>query len=233
MASIFGGSSSQPSTTIRPLVLQHQSVRLSIPIPSTSESWIAAEVAREEFYHSLESEPEFLTETAALGEYGEVDAAEAIEFGKEQQVKLLARFMDFITLKTVSDSSSSLSAPSDLSEISLAAYNRFNSGFLSNISIHSLVESYDVDARTRVLAAYYKSFASLRQVYGKEKVELVQTSGLLKDAQEGKAELHALFSGQGSNEVSVSVYRVKVISKQSLITPLLNVFLANLKLGLL
>jgi hypothetical protein len=193
MASFF--SSSQPST--RPLVLQQATTRLSIPIPSSSEAWIAAEVIREEFYHSVQGD-EDLVEVAVTEYDDEGNVLQAVTT-TEPQVKLLSKFLAYVNAKVVASGSPS---KTDASQILLSSFNAFNALFLSNEAVHSLVQGYDVDIRAKVLAAYYKAFTTLREVYGTNDVKLVQTSALFQAASEGKAELYALFGGQGVNEVS-------------------------------
>lgn len=195
MASFFSSSSSQPST--RPLVLQHATTRLSIPIPSSSEAWIAAEVIREEFYHSIEGDAD-LVEIVTQEFDDEGNPVQAVAT-TEPQVKLISKFLAFVNDKVVSSGKPS---KTDASQILLSSFEAFNRSFLANQAVHSLVQGYDVDIRAKVLAAYYKAFSTLRAVYGASEVELVQTSALFKAAAEGQAELYALFGGQGINEVS-------------------------------
>lgn len=200
MASLF--SSSSPST--RPLVLQQASTRLSIPIPSSSEAWIAAEVIREEFYHSLANDPDSV-EIPFQQEFDDEGNPIAPVVSTEPQVKLLSKFLGFVNDKVISTGSP---ARTDATQILLSSFDRFNALFLGAQAIHSLVQEYDSETRSKVLAAYYKSFSTLRVVYGVKEVELVQKSGLLDAAVGGKAQLYALFGGQGVNEVSLDIYHV-------------------------
>lgn len=200
MASFFSSSSSQPST--RPLVLQHATTRLSIPIPSSSEAWIAAEVIREEFYHSIEGDADLVE--IVNQEYDDEGNPIASVATTEPQVKLISKFLAFVNDKVISTGNPS---KTDASQILLSSYEAFNRSFLANQAVHSLVQGYDVDIRAKVLAAYYKAFSTLRAVYGANEVELVQTSALFKAAAEGQAELYALFGGQGINEVSHERYQ--------------------------
>jgi fatty acid synthase subunit beta len=181
------------ASTTRPLVLQIHSTRLSIPIPSTSESWIAAEVIREEFYHSRagdEPEPTPTEDEAAVP--GAAAAAD-----QEAQVKLLARFLSFVESKVEGTSKS------DQAQILLSSYEQFNQLFLATSSVHTATQGYSVDDRALVLTAYFKAFSTLRKIYGESKVVVAQRAAIWKDAQEGKAQVYALFGGQGSNEVSL------------------------------
>jgi fatty acid synthase subunit beta len=111
----------------------------------------------------------------------------------EPQVKLLARFLSFASDKT--------SSP-ELSQVLLAALERFNELFLGSCSIQTLVEGYEAEDRAEVLKAYYKAFAAARKALGDSKVKVGNSSALLDASKEGKAELYALFGGQGVNDVS-------------------------------
>ncbi len=191
MASFLESVMSSAPTT-RPLVLQLHNTRLSIPIPASSESWIAAEVIREEFYHSRTGdEPEAVLSEDDAAVPGAAAAAE-----REAQALLLARFIAFVQTKVNGTSKS------DQAQILLSAYERFNELFLSASSVHTLTQVYGADDRALVLTAYFQAFSTLRKVYGASKVVVAQRAAIWTDAQEGKAELYALFSGQGSNEVN-------------------------------
>jgi hypothetical protein len=204
MASLFG--SSTPQT--RPLVLQQASTRLSVNIPASTETWVAAEVIREEFYHSIAAD-EDIAAIQAFDEDAVVDAAAVSEQLQEAQVKLLSKFIAYVNTKVISSGSASAT---DASQLLLSSLEKFNDTFLASQSIHTLTQSYDAEDRSKVLSAYYKAFSTLREVYGKSKVPAVQTSALLKEAQEGKAHVYAIFSGQGCNEVSCLLSENRVAS---------------------
>jgi fatty acid synthase subunit beta len=180
------------------LVLQQASTRLSVNIPASTETWVAAEVIREEFYHSIAAD-EDIAVIQAVDEDAPIDTAAIAEQLQEAQVKLLSKFLAYVNDKVVSSGSTSAT---DASQLLLSSLEKFNNTFLANKSIHTLTQSYDVEDRSKILAAYYKAFSTLRQVYGKNKVPAVQTSALLEEAKQGKANVYAIFSGQGCNEVS-------------------------------
>jgi fatty acid synthase subunit beta len=196
MASIFSGLTG--SNTTRPLVIHSKAARLSIPVPASPLSaWVASEVLAQEFHDSR----------AGLDE--EVEVEEELEEGavrapasNEPQVKLLARFLSFVASKA-----SSGSEP-ELAQVLLAAYSRFNELFLSTSNIHSIVQSFDVESRTEILAAYFKAFTTARQALGDKEVPVAHPSALLEAAKDGKAELYGLFGGQGVNEVSLTARQV-------------------------
>lgn len=195
MASLFGlatGTSAPATSSTRPLVLQRGAVRLSVPIPSSSEAWISAEVIREAFYHAQGD----VEEPAPAGE--DDDAATQAAEAAEAQVKLLASFIAFVNDRV----DPSAGAASDASQILRASVERFDELFLRGKSVHTLTQAYAVDDRASVLTAYFSAWSSLRAVYGDEVAQKEQAS-LWKEAGEGKAKVYALFGGQGSNEVRV------------------------------
>ena len=185
MASIFSG----PIPT-RPLVLHSSSARLSISVPASPLSaWVTSEVLAQDFQDSQvgdDDEPK-----AVESDDGPVQTPAPLE----PQVKLLARFLSFLSDRQPSTSSS------EIAEVLLAAYDRFNELFLATANIHSLVQSFEAETRTEVLKAYFKAFTAARTALGWGKVKVAHSSALLEAAKKGDAEMYALFGGQGSNEV--------------------------------
>lgn len=174
----------------RPLVLHSPSARVSVPVPASPLSaWVQSEVLAQDFHDSRVG----LDEEAAPLETEE--GAITQPPSSEPQAKLLARFLLFAADKFASTQSS------ELGQVLLAAYDRFNELFLANVNIHSLVQSFEPEARTEILTAYFKAFAVAREALG-DKVKIAHTSALLDAAKNGQAELYALFGGQGVNEVS-------------------------------
>lgn len=169
----------------RPLVLHSPSARVSVPVPASPLSaWVQSEVLAQDFHDSRVGLDDAPLET-------EEEAAPT----SEPQAKLLARFLLFAADKFASTQST------ELGQVLLAAYDRFNELFLANVNIHSLVQSFEPEARTEILTAYFKAFAVAREALG-DKVKIAHTSALLDAAKNGQAELYALFGGQGVNEVS-------------------------------
>jgi fatty acid synthase subunit beta len=150
---------------------------------------VASEVLAQDFHDSRAGLDEDIAPV--------VDDEDEISAGptNEPQVKLLARFLAFAADKT--------SSP-ELSQVLLAAIERFNELFLSSVSIQTLVEGYEAEDRAEVLKAYYKAFAAARETLGESKVKIGNSSALLDASRQGKAELYALFGGQGVNDVSLS-----------------------------
>jgi hypothetical protein len=169
-----------------------------VNIPASTEHWVAAEVIREEFYHSIAADDVFASIPETADEDAVVDTASIALQQQEAQVKLLSKFLAYVNSKVVSSGSTSTT---DASQLLLSSLDKFNDTFLASQSVHTLTQSYTVEDRATVLSAYYNTFSTLRQIYGKNKVPAVQTSALLKDAQDGKANVFAIFSGQGCNEV--------------------------------
>jgi len=189
MAALFG------PTPTRPLVLHSPSARVSIPVPASPLSaWVASEVLAQDFHDAragLDEEPAPATEVE--------EGAVQLPPSNEPQAKLLARFLSFVADKQTSSPSS------EMSQVLLAAYERFNELFLSSINIHSLVQSFEPEARTEILTAYYHGFAAAREALGDSKVPSAHTSALVEAAKRGEAELYALFGGQGVNEVGLTL----------------------------
>ena len=181
MASLFS------STPTRPLVLHSTQARVSLLVPASPLSaWVASEVLAQDFHDSRAGAEEDIIPIPDEDE--EISAP-----SNEPQVKLLARFLAFAAGKTTSP---------ELAQVLLAAIERFNELFLSSVSIQTLVEGYEAEDRAEVLKAYYKAFAAAREALGESKVKIGNSSALLDASREGKAELYALFGGQGVNDVS-------------------------------
>jgi fatty acid synthase subunit alpha, fungi type len=72
----------------------------------------------------------------------------------------------------------------------------------ANIDIHSLVASYDHEARKKVLSAFYVAHAILVK-YNVEGTPKHPTPSLLSEALSGHASVFALFGGQGLNEIYI------------------------------
>ena len=184
MASLFG------QTPSRPLVLHSPSARVSVPVPASPLSaWVTSEVLAQDFHDSI----------AGLdAEEVPIDADDEsapTTSSSEPQAKLLARFLTFVADKQIANPSS------ELAQVLVSAYERFNELFLGSTNIHSFVQSFEVDARADILTAYFRAFAVAREALGADRVKPTHPSALISATQEGKAELYALFGGQGVNEV--------------------------------
>jgi hypothetical protein len=192
MASLFSGP---PAT--RPLVLHSQAARVNILVPASPLSaWVASEVLAQEFHDSPLSKDDAPAPAA-----DEDDEGAAVPTGpdNESQVKLLARFLGFAADKLTAGGDNT----SEIAQVVLAAYNRFNELFLGTVNIHSLLQSYDPEPRAEILTAYFKAFAALRAALGDKEVPIAHASALIEAAKNGDAEIYGLFGGQGVNEVSL------------------------------
>ncbi|OCF76033.1 fatty acid synthase subunit beta [Kwoniella mangroviensis CBS 8886] len=184
MASLFSSS-----TPVRPLVLHSSSTRVSILVPASPLSaWVTSEVLAQQFHDSRIGQDE---EPAPVVDEEDDTPKQP---SQEPQVKLLARFLSFAADKVNADQDSS-----ELAQVLLAAYNRFNELFLSSVNVHSLVQTFEPDSRAEVLKAYFKAFATAKESLG-DKVKVAHSSALLEATKNGSAELYALFGGQGVNE---------------------------------
>jgi fatty acid synthase subunit beta len=191
MASLFSGS-----TPTRPLVIHSTATRISIPVPASPLSaWVTSEVLAQDFHDSRVGLDDDVPPPAEEVEEGAVPTPPS----NESQIKLLARFLAFTASRYTS------SPGTELAQVLLAAYDRFNELFLSAINIHSLVQSLDPETRAEILTAYFRAFTIAREALGGSKVKLAHTSALLEAAKAGDAELYALFGGQGVNEVSTLI----------------------------
>jgi len=84
--------------------------------------------------------------------------------------------------------------------ILLKAVSHFTTTLLSNIDIHSLVASYEHEARKKVLSAFYLAHTILVE-HDVEGTPKFTTPSLLAKALSGHASIFALFGGQGINEI--------------------------------
>ncbi|RXK40211.1 hypothetical protein M231_02485 [Tremella mesenterica] len=182
-------ASSSTSTPTRPLVLHSPAARISILVPASPLSaWVESEVLAQDFHDSRLG----LDDAAIVNEPD--DEALNLPVSNEPQVKLLARFLSFVADKV------SGAHGSETCQVLLASYNRFNELFLSTINIHSLVQSFEPEARAEILTAYFKAFDTARSLLGPQQVRLAHPSALLEAAKTGSAELYGVFGGQGVNE---------------------------------
>jgi fatty acid synthase subunit beta len=181
----------QPVPT-RPLVLSSSTARLTVPVPAEPLSaWLTSEELAQEFHHATSS----IQDDPLPDEEEDDEGATQSPLSVEPQVKLLARFLSFATDQQQGKPNA------ELLHVLLAAYNRFNELFLTTVNVHSLVQSFQPETRTEILTAYYKAFAAARTAFGPQRVKIAHSSALIEAARAGKADMYALFGGQGVNEV--------------------------------
>ncbi|KAF9485144.1 fatty acid synthetase alpha subunit [Pholiota conissans] len=183
MAATNGSAIRAPAITTRPLILSLGQIRISIPVSTNADEWIAAEVLRDEFTH-IQSQLDAVDVTAQL------------ENEAEATVELAARFLALVAESVPKDPQSTPARTAVL----LNALKHFTSSYLATKDIHTLASTFDTETRKVVLAAYFQAVAALRA----QKVSSIPSqpeSALLAAATSGKASVFALFGGQGTNEV--------------------------------
>lgn len=168
---------------------------VQIPVPSQPfDAWIVADVLREEFHRSLAASPE-VTDALEVQEEQDVAGVAAQKAAGEAKINLAAKFLGFLASRASVKTSSH--------ELNLLhhAWTHFHDEFVAvHGSVHDLVAAIDSDLRTSVLRSYFEAFAQL-EAAGKAKPSLV-TPKLFSLSAQNKAEVHAVFGGQGNNEVS-------------------------------
>lgn len=204
----------------RPLQLSTASTQVRIPVPvAPYEAWIAAVVLRDEF-HRASSNTWSAAEKDALAikeEEEEVQDDQEEEEGESSSVQqaakkkqkalearliLTSKFLSFLAGKIEGSKRASSAYEFKVLE---STWCYFNKHFLGDsVDVHKLASSLDVDIRSSVLCAYYEAYVLLDAANAA--VPGIEIPKLLKLAQQGGAELFALFGGQGSNEVSLPLY---------------------------
>lgn len=163
-------------------VLTRLICKVSIPVSTQSDEWIAAEVLREEFIHK-----QSLLDT--------VDTTAQLENEQDAAVELSALFLGHVAASLHKDPQS---APARTALL-LNLLKHFTSSYLATKDIHSLAASYDTETRKAVISAYVSAVAALQQrdiTFPRQ-----PESALLNAASLNKASIFALFGGQGTNEV--------------------------------
>jgi hypothetical protein len=190
------GSPSHSGDAKRPLQLNSASTQIRIPVPvAPYEAWIAAVILRDDFHRASPSiwsdaerdalaiKEEALEEEDEEDEEGQSSSLQLQAKKKQKTLEarliLTSRFLSFLAGKIEAGKKGSSTHEFKVLE---STWLYFNKNFLGDtIDVHKLVASLDVDVRSLVPG--------------------IQTPKLLTLAQQGGAELFALFGGQGSNEV--------------------------------
>ncbi|KAI0046589.1 fatty acid synthase [Auriscalpium vulgare] len=176
----------QRAIASRPLTIQVGQIRVTFPVSTDANEWIAAEVLRDEFAHAQAVQ----------------DAAEnavELEDPAHATTQLFARFLAFAADRVRGSHEGSPEQQARLAVL-LKALSQFSATLLADIDLHSLVASFDVDARKVVLSSFYSAYATL-QKYNAPGIPALATPSLLSGAKEGTTSVYALFGGQGINEV--------------------------------
>lgn len=173
-------------------------LEVQIPVPAQPfHAWIVADVVREDFQRSLAASQEAVDVLEVQEEQDE--AAAASKAAKEAKVSLAAKFLGFVASRASVKTSSH--------ELNLLHYvwAHFHEAFLAEHgSIHDLVAAIDSDLRTSVLRSYFEAYVLLESA-NQAKPSLV-TPKLFSLSAQNKAEVHAVFGGQGNNEVSFCIF---------------------------
>ncbi|EPQ52677.1 hypothetical protein GLOTRDRAFT_112049 [Gloeophyllum trabeum ATCC 11539] len=168
---------------IRPVVIHSGPIRLTIPVSTETDQWIAAEVLRDEFVHHQKTQDA-------------IDNTIELENEIEATVELFARFLGFTAQKLNEECDSKKARTSVL----FHALKHFTASYLSDKDIHTLTAKYDTDSRRTVIASYYQTIAAL-EAQSVSDIPRSSNSALFSAAKEGRASIYALFGGQGANEV--------------------------------
>ncbi|KZT29627.1 fatty acid synthase [Neolentinus lepideus HHB14362 ss-1] len=168
---------------IRPIFIDSGSIRLTIPVSTECNQWIAAEVLRDEFVHEQKTQDA-------------IDNTIELENVSEATVELFARFLGFAAGKVAEDCQSKKARTSVL----LHALTHFTSSYLNDVDIHTLTIKYDTDVRRTVISAYFQAVVALES-QGVCEIPRPLNSALFAAAKEGRTSIYALFGGQGTNEV--------------------------------
>ncbi|KAF8969171.1 fatty acid synthase [Flammula alnicola] len=183
MAAPNGHAVRASAITTRPLILILGQIRISIPVSTNTDEWIAAEVLRDEFTH-------------IQSQLDAVDNAAQLDNEAEATVELAARFLAHVAASIPKDPQSTPARAALL----LNVLKHFTSSYLATEDIHTLASTFDTETRKDVLSAYFQAVAALKE----QKVSPIPSqpeSALLSAAISGKASVFALFGGQGTNEV--------------------------------
>ncbi|KAF6759889.1 fatty acid synthetase alpha subunit [Ephemerocybe angulata] len=165
----------------RPLVIAQGQLKVSIPVSTSADEWIAAEVLKEDFLSTIDA-------GIALSDDADEQA--------EATVELSARFLAHVASSVPKD-------PQSTNARTAVLYNvlkHFTSSYLATEDVHSLAATYSTETRKLVLSAYFSAVGTL-QARGVEAIPQQPESALLSAASSGKASIFALFGGQGTNEV--------------------------------
>jgi len=190
-------------------LLVHDLVKISIPVSTKSDEWIAAEVLRDEFIYMQSQDA--------------VQVTAEPENKTEASIDLAAKFLAHIASNVDNDSQSTEARIQVLFNV----LQYFTSLYLTTKDIHSLCASFLPDIRKSVLAAYFRAVAVLEE---KEVSSIPRQpeSALLNAAVSGKASIFALFGGQGTNEVYFDELQSLFDIYQPYVLPFLEVVVADL-----
>lgn len=183
--------------------------KISIPVSTKPDEWVAAEVLRDDFIHM---QPQDAVKVTA-----------ELENKTEASVELTAKFLAHIA-SNIDNNSQSTEARI---QVLLNVLQHFTSLYLATKDIHSLCASFVSDTRKSVLAAYFSAVAILENK-GISSIPRQPQSALLNAAVSGKTSIFALFGGQGTNEVYFDELQSLYDIYQPYVLPFLEVVVADL-----
>ncbi|KAM0752633.1 fatty acid synthase [Meredithblackwellia eburnea MCA 4105] len=225
MVSRSGTATPAHTELTRPLVLIHQptQTRISISTPSQQSHWTAAEVARDTFHDWLHAQDKaghlagFDAVEAEDNNSGDDDTPADGSANSERELVLTSYFLTHVA--------SLLSLPSGTSaatsQVLLATFSYLHHEFLTDKDVHSLAASLAPPIRSLVIQSFFAARTKLFFNGLEDQLPPVKESTLLAEAKNGKAELYAVFGGQGMNEV----YFDELQTLFDLYSPLLTRFL--------
>lgn len=160
--------------------------QVSIPVSTSTTNWIAAEVLRDAFNHSIEGSDALVAPAAD-------DDSTDSSSSENTQLVFFAQFLGFLA--------ANIDTCAPHTSVLLAALKQFTSQFLSSSDIHTLTASYDPETHKTVLSGYFAALALLETRVAPSEVPRAPQSALLIAAKSGQASIYGLFGGQGANEV--------------------------------
>lgn len=219
----------------RPIQLSTAGTQVRIPVPvAPYEAWIAAVILRDEFHRALTSLQND-AEREAL-DVKEEPASQVVDSNEDEEdpeqkarlqtkrkqralearVILTAKFMGFLAAKLEGKATKS----SYESKVLECTWIHFNRHFMGHgMDIHKLTAPLDVDVRVSVLRSYYEAY-NLLDAAGTASPG-IKVPALLDAADNGKAEIFALFGGQGNNEAYFKELQSLYDTYKPLVLPLL------------
>ncbi|EGN98830.1 hypothetical protein SERLA73DRAFT_168429 [Serpula lacrymans var. lacrymans S7.3] len=196
-------ASCEHGISTRPIIISIANIRVSIPVSTNNDEWIAAEVLRDDFTQSQ-------TQLDALDNTAELESA------AEATTDLFARFLAFISQKINSESQCAKARTSLLFNV----LSHFVSTYLTEKDVHSFVLSFDTEVQQTVLSSYYLARATL-EAQGVSDIPSAPPSALLTAATKGDASIYALFGGQGTNEVYFDEFQTLYDTYKPYVAPLI------------
>jgi fatty acid synthase subunit alpha, fungi type/fatty acid synthase subunit beta, fungi type len=170
-------------------------------VSTTTNVWIAAEVLRDAFLHSVQGE-----------DFPADDDAPALAY--------FAKFLGFLA--------SNLNASAAHTTVLHSSLVQFTTAHLSNLDVHTLVASSDPDTRKEILGGYFAALAALESRVPAAEVPRSPPSALFAAAKSSQASIYGLFGGQGSNEVYFDELKALFDIYRPYVTDLITVVTKNI-----